>query len=159
MVTEFLKGQVSFHSPNISSFLSGESSTPLLWIYPTVRHLSCFQDACSIPRFIFWGRSSSNFGVKKSTPDGTVMDFCMMFSDIVSQISGARETIVAEFFLSFLTADPVELRLNGIESPACNGVGYGVKCCCVIGLHRSWGLLVSHFFEVMACWDVFATVY
>ena len=94
-----------------------------------------------------------NFGVKKLPFSRTVMDGCMMFCDIVSHISGDRAPIVVELSLGCSTEDTVELHVHGLESTPCNVFGYDASCCCVIGLHRSWGLLVSHFFEGMTCWD------
>ena len=51
------------------------------------------------------------------------MDGCVMFFDIVIHISGAWAPIVAELPLDCSTADPVELRVHGLESPDCNDVG------------------------------------
>ena len=55
--------------------------------------------------------------------DGRLSDFF----NIVSHISGSRAPIVAEFFLSGLTAEPVEPHVYGLESPDCNVVGYDAQ--------------------------------
>ena len=64
---------------------------------------------------------------QKSTPDGLVMYGCMVFHYIVSHISGSQAPIVAEFSLGCSTSDPVELHVHGLESPACNVLGYDAQ--------------------------------
>ena len=82
-----------------------------------------------------------------------VMDGCMMFCDIVSQMGWAWAPILAELAFSCLELEPVELHIHGLESFARNVVGYYSQSCCVICLHRCGGLFVSHFPKGMLCRD------
>ena len=83
----------------------------------------------------------------------------MIFCDIVSKISGDRSPIVAEFALSLLAAEPVEMHIHGLESIARNVIGYYAQSCWVIGLNMCGGLFATYFIESIPCWDGLAAIY
>ena len=76
-----------------------------------------------------------------------------MFCDIISQFGLAWAPVVAELSLKCSAAEPVEIHIHGLESFACNVVGYYSQSCCVICLHRRGGLFVSHFLKGVLCRD------
>ena len=82
----------------------------------------------------------------------------MMFCNIIAQIGLTWAPVVAELSLECSAAEPVELHVHGLESFACNIVGYDSQGCCVISLHGRWGLFVSHFLKGMSCRDGLAAI-
>ena len=52
----------------------------------------------------------------------------MVICHTVSQVVGTRRPVVAKWCLRNLAPEPVELHVHGLETLACNVVGYHSEC-------------------------------
>ncbi len=81
-----------------------------------------------------------------------------MFGHGIPKISGPWLPVVAKLSLCDTTAEPVELHVYGFKALACDVVSNHSQCCCIVSLHWGGGLLVSLYFECVACRDGFPEV-
>ena len=88
----------------------------------------------------------------------TVMNWRVMFCHVICIVAWARAPEVAELLLGGAALQPVKFHVHRFEAFTGNVVYYDAKGLGVVGLHRHWGLLMSHFFERVVRWDCFPTV-
>ena len=85
--------------------------------------------------------------------DGRVVLCC-----IVSQVVGNQRPVVEKLCLRDLAPELVELHVHGLETLACNAVGYHSKHSRVDGLEWCGGLLVSYHLQGVAIWNRFTAI-
>ena len=87
-----------------------------------------------------------------------MMDGCVVFSDVVTQVVWARLPIVAKLFLCNEAAEPVSFHVHCFDSFDRDVVGDDSEFSCVICLYWGGWMFVVHSFQCMACWDCFSEV-